>query len=327
VNAPHLLRFAAPVAIAAIARLAAAAPHSPASPVPASGAPAAPGPAEESASDRAAKLRLQGNEAMLGMRYTDALASYENAAALAPDEVGLDYSIARARQMLGDYPEALTALERFESRAPPEARAKVGNLEELFAQIRPRVSVLQLRCPVPGARVIVRDKVLGATPLPPTRLGAGTAIVQLELEGFFTETREVALPGAGSLTLDVELHAKSTSGVLSIRTDPLGADVRVDGRSAGTSTPRIELALPAGPHEVVARREGYDEARVPFFLAPGSSRELTIPMSKSVPVTARWWFWSGVALVVAGGVATGLALTTERPAQHGTLSPGQVGAP
>jgi hypothetical protein len=322
VISPPFHRFTSALAFATVARLAAAAPHPQAPPPP----PAA-APAEETAVERAAALRSQGNEAMLGMRYSDALAAYEQAAALAPDDVGLDYSIARAHQMLGDYPAALTALERFEARAPAEAKARVGKLDELFAQIRPRVATLQLRCAVTGARVIVRNRVLGATPLPATRLESGAATVQIELEGFFTETRDVVLPGGGSLTLDVDLHPRSTSGLIAIRTDPMGADVFVDGRPSGTSTPRIELALPAGPHEVLAHREGYDDARVPIFLAPGSSRDLAIPMSKSVPITARWWFWSGVALAVAGGVATGIALTTERPAQRGTLLPGQVGAP
>jgi hypothetical protein len=264
---------------------------------------------------------------MLGMRYSDALAAYEQASKLAPDDVGLDYSIARAHQLLGDYPLALTALERFDQRASPGTKAKVGKLDELYAQIRPRVSTLDLRCAVAGARVIVRDHVLGVTPLPPTRLAAGAATVQVELEGFFTETRDVVLPGGSSLALEVALHARTTSGLLSVRTDPLGAQVLVDGQPSGTTTPRIELALPAGPHEVLARREGYDDARVPLLLTPGSSRDLAIPMEKSVPITGRWWFWTGAVLVVAGGIATGIALTTERPAQRGTLSPGQVGAP
>jgi hypothetical protein len=270
---------------------------------------------------------VQGNDAMLGMRYSDALAAYEQAAKLAPDDVGLDYSIARAHQLLGDYPLALTALERFDQRASPATKAKVGKLDELYAQIRPRVSTLDLRCAVAGARVIVRDRVLGVTPLPSTRLAAGAATLQVELDGFFTETRDVVLPGGSSLALEIELHAKTTSGLLAVRTDPMGAQVLVDGQPSGTTTPRIELALPAGPHEVLARREGYDDARVPLLLPAGASRDLSIPMSRSVPVTGRWWFWTGVALVVAGGVATGIALTTERPAQRGTLSPGQVGAP
>jgi hypothetical protein len=264
---------------------------------------------------------------MLGMRYSDALALYEEAAKLAPDDVGLDYSIARAHQMLGDFPAALTALERFDARAPADAKAKVGKLDELYAQLRPRVATLDLRCAVTGARVIVRDNVLGVTPLPPVRLTAGAATVQLELDGFFPETRDVVLPGGSALTLEFEMHPRSTSGLLAVRTDPMGASVLVDGRAGGTTTPRIELALPAGPHEVVARREGYDDAHVPILLTAGSSRSLEIPMSRSVPVTARWWFWTGVAVAVAGGVALGIALTTERPAQHGTLSPGQVGAP
>jgi hypothetical protein len=289
--------------------------------------PPPPTSVEEPSGERATALRAQGNDAMLGMRYSDALQSYEQAAKLAPDDVGLDYSIARAHQLLGEYPQALTALEKFETRASPEAKAKVGRLDELYAQIRPRVSTLELRCSVSGARVLVRDKVLGVTPLPVTRLGAGAATVQVELEGFFTETRNVVLPGGSSLALELELHPRSTSGLLSVRTDPMGSEVLVDGRASGTSTPSIELALPAGPHEVVAHREGYDDARVPFFLAPGSSRELAIPMSRSVPITARWWFWSGLATAIAGGVALGIALTTERSPQRGTLSPGQVGAP
>lgn len=314
--------FALLLMLAAIPRAGAAAPNPPS-------APPAPPPSQvaEAPSEQVAKLRAQGNEAMLGMRYSDALAAYEQAARLAPDDAGLDYSIARAHQLLGEYPLALDALERFEERAPSAAKARVGKLDELYAQIRPRVSVLDLRCAVSGARVIVRDRVIGVTPLPPTRLGAGAATVQVELDGFFTETRDVVLPGTSTLVLALELHPKTTSGLLAIRTDPIGADVLVDGRPDGTTSPRIELTLPAGPHEVLARREGYDDARVPILLAAGSSRELAIPMSPSVPITARWWFWSGVGLAVAGGVALGIALTTERPAQHGTLAPGQVGAP
>jgi hypothetical protein len=298
-----------------------AAPSGPASPPPA--APSA----EEAPQEKAAKLRAQGNEAMLAMRYTDGLAAYDQASRLMPDDAPLYYNVARARQLLGDYPEALTALETFDQKASPEQKARVGKLDALFAELRPRVSTLVLKSSVAGARVLVRNKVIGVTPLAPTRLGAGAATLQVELDGFFVESRDVVLPGGGSLELDVSLHKKSTDGLLLVATNPMGATVTVDGRLSGTASPRLELALSAGPHEVLAHREGYDDVKLPILLSPGAQKELAIPMEKSVPLTRKWWFWTGIGAVVAGGIATGIMLTTEKSPGRGTLDPGRTTGP
>jgi hypothetical protein len=286
-------------------------------------------PLIESASneERARLLRDSGNQAMLDMRYVDALALYEQSRSLWPDEVGVDYSIARAHQLLGEFPEALGALERFERRASPEVKAKVGRLDQLFAELRSRVSTLHLKCAEKGARVLFRDKVIGVTPLDSVRLPAGAGTLQLELEGFFPATRDIVLPGGGALGLEVTLHARSRSSLLHVSTEPSGARVLVNGRHIGTSSPRLELVLPAGQHNVSARREGYDEASVPVVLKAGATRELTVSLERTVPVTSRWWFWTGAALLAAGGAALTVALLTERPASEGTLPPGQVRAP
>jgi hypothetical protein len=195
--------------------------------------PPPPAPVEDTPAQRAAKLRDQGNDAMLGMRYADALGAYSKA---------------------------------------------------LYAEIRPRVSLLDLTCDVAGARVLVRDKVIGVTPLPPTRILAGA----------------VTLAGGGELSLKVPLHAKSTSGFVSITTNPMGALVSVDGSERGTSTPKLELALPAGPHDVSVKRDGYDAARIPIVLSPGSSRDVSTPLEPT---------------------------RSERGADHGSLTPGQVSGP
>ena len=261
------------------------------------------------------------------MRYADALADYQKALALTPDDAGLSYSIARAEQFLGDYPAALAALEAFEARATPDAKAKVGKLDDLFAEIRPRVATLSLKCSETGARVLVRDKIVGTTPLPPTRLPAGASTLQLELDGFFPVRRDVVLPGGGTLTIDAQLHPKSSSGQLGVTSDPIGARIAVDGRDLGTTSPRVELALPAGPHEVLARYDGYDDAKVSLLLAPGATRDVTVPLERSRSVLTRWWFWSAAGVAVAGGVVLTYALTTEKGADRGTLSPGRVGGP
>lgn len=283
--------------------------------------------ATPSREERARTLREQGNQAMLDMRYVDALSLYRESRPLDPRELGVIYSIARAHQLLGEFPEALANLEEFERRASPELKAKVGRLDQLLLDLRSRVSTLDLRCSQPGARVLIRDKVIGATPLSGVRLPAGAATMVVELDGFFPVKRHIVLPAGGSLQLEVTLAARSTSSLLLVSTQPAGAQVLVDGKHVGTSSPRAELVLPAGPHRVSARREGFEEASAPVVLAPGATRDLTVPMERSVPVTGRWWFWAGAALLVAGGAALGVALLTERPADHGSLSPGQVRAP
>ena len=280
------------------------------------------------AAERALALRDQGNQAMLDMRYVDALSLYDQSRALDPDDVGVEYSVARARQLLGDFPEALAALERFERRASPEVKAKVGRLDELFRELRSRISTLHLTCAQAGARVLVRDKVIGSTPLSDSlRLPAGAATLQVELDGFFPVKKEVVLPAGGTLALEITLHARSRSSLLYVKTTPNGAGVFVDGRRLGTSSPRVELILPAGSHSVMAQKEGYDDASVPVVLSAGSTRELTVPLQRTVAVTSRWWFWTGAAVLVAGGAVLGVALLSERPARHGSLPPGQVRAP
>ncbi len=170
---------------------------------------------------RAAALRAAGNQAMLEMRYVDALSSYQQAAALEPEYKGVLYSIARAHQLLGEFAEALKTLERFDREASAETKAKVGGLDRLFAELRARVGTLELTCNVSGARVLLRSKVLGTTPLPPTRLEAGIATLELELDGFFPVRREVVVPAGGRLSLEVGLHARSNSALLTIHTDPV----------------------------------------------------------------------------------------------------------
>jgi tetratricopeptide (TPR) repeat protein len=297
-------------------------------PAPASPPPPPPSAGVEGEGARAAQLKDSGNQAMVDMRYVDALRAYEESLALAPRDVTLLYSISRAHQFLGEFPEALDALERFAREARPELKAKVGQLDDLFAQLRTRTATLDLKCNVDGVRVVVRSKVVGTTPLKGgLRLPSGAATLDFELEGFFAQHRDVVLPGGGVATVEVSMLPKSTSGVLVVTTEPTGAHILVDGRAEGTSSPRLELVLAAGAHKVTATRDGYDEALVPIVLSAGASRNVTVTLDKSVPLASRWWFWAGVGVVVAGGVVLTAALLTEKPAPHGSLAPGQASAP
>ena len=290
-------------------------------------APASSAPAEDTPAIRASRLKSQANQAMIEMHYADALALYVHAREMAPDDPTVLYSIGRAHEFLGEFPEALAALEQFAAEAPAEAQTRVGKIDALLAELRARVATITLTCNVQGARVALRDRYQGSTPLQPFRANAGGATIEVTLDGFFPEKRDLVLPGGGGTSIEITLRKRATSGVLAITTDPIGAQVFVDGALAGTSNPRVEIVVEAGEHRVVAQHPGYDDVLAPLVVAPGASRDLALKMESSVPLTHKWWFWVGVGVVVAGGVALTAALLTDRHADSGTLPPGQIAAP
>ena len=160
----------------------------------------------------------------------------------------------------------------FRREASSEAKARVGRLDQLFAELRSRVGTLQLSCNVKGARVLVRDKLIGTTPLPADAVARGLGHLGARVRRLF----HAAQADRGALRRDAiaraRLHARSQVGLLVVRTVPGGALVSVDGSAQGTSSPSIELALPAGPHRVSATRQGYDDASVPVVLSAGVIR-------------------------------------------------------
>src|SRR5262249_25083320 len=154
---------------------------------------------------------------------------------------------------------------------------------------------------VPHAHVQLGAVVIGDAPLGRVGVEAGDAVVKISAEGYRDDVRHVTIAPVREQSLACNLLTKSTSGVVVVDAAPLGTLISIDERFVGTS--HVELPLAAGPHVVVAKREGYDKASMPIVLAVGESRRLTIPLEKTpVPITARWWFWGGIgAVLIAGG--------------------------
>lgn len=280
--------------------------------------------ADVSAAERAAAaaLKKKGDAAMDKLDYEAAIAAYAEAWDRGQDPAVL-YNKGRAHQALAQFPEALRALELFEKEAPAALRAKVPKLAELIAEIRAKVSTLTLHCNVKGATVLVRERV---TPVDaPVQLQAGAALIEASAEGYLPYRKEVTLPGGSSLTVDIVLATKSTTGVLTVKSPVTAADVLVDGKPAGKVPAQVVVA--AGTHRVVVRSDGYDDAEVSAVVAAGGTREVTVDLAKRPGITSRWWFWTGVSVVVVGGAVLTYSLLTERKPDSGDFSPGQVSGP
>jgi hypothetical protein len=270
----------------------------------------------------ASELKRQGDAAMDALRYDDGLALYKKAYALSRDPALL-YNQARSYQALGDYASALDYLERFETEASTALRARVPDLGGLDAELRGKVATLTIRCNVAGAEVVLRDKVLGQTPLAgPLKTTAGRATLIIHAESYQPFRRELDLAGGSALTVEVFLTQRDRTGILTVHSTVAGARVTVDGTPRGDAP--IELVTPAGMHQVRVESAGYEAAQTSVVVDVGHRKDLDVPLAKTSPITAKWWFWTGIGAVVAGGVVTVVVLTTERSPDRGTISPGVV---
>src|SRR5262249_124275 len=131
------------------------------------------------------ELKQKGDEALGQKRYEDALAAYEAAYAIRPSLV-LVYNRGRALQFLARYPEALGMIEQFAEKAPPALQERVRKLSELLTELRSKVSTITITCETSGARVLVGERQVGATPLSgPLRVNAGKQSLDVFADGFF----------------------------------------------------------------------------------------------------------------------------------------------
>jgi len=282
---------------------------------------------EPSADDRAraAELKQRGDAAIDSMRYGEAVDAYTMAYGITKDPALL-YNRGRALQALGDFPGALEALEGFAATADAELKARVPKLAELLADVRAHVGTLVLNCNVAGARVLLREKVVGKTPLSgPLRVTAGAASIEVTAEGYLLYTKNVELPAGGVLDLDVTLLSRAKASLLVLRAPIPGTVAIVDGKVVGN--PPVEVVVDPGSHKIVARADGYADTVTSAVVSSGEHKQVDLILSQKPGITSRWWFWTGLGVVVAGGAAVTAALLIERKPSQGDLPPGTVSAP
>ena len=276
--------------------------------------------------EKAQALKKKGDAAMDAFQYADALAAYTEAYTLAKDPALL-YNKGRAFQLMGRFPEALVELETFKSTAPPELLAKVPKLDALISDVRSRVANVIVKCNIAGAQVLVRDKVIGKTPIEGSvALVSGKAHIEVSAEGYFPYKKDLDLPGGQATTLDVKLATKAQNGILTVKSPVAGAAVSIDGQPAGTVP--SEAVLTPGSHKVIVTREGYDDAEVTAIVVVGDRRDVEVLLAQKAGITKKWWFWTGIGAVVLTGAAVTAAFLIERKPSHGDgFSPNQVAGP
>jgi len=145
----------------------------------------------------------------------------------------------------------------------------------------------------------------------------GTHIITLSRPGFADAVdKQTLVPGA---TVERKLELDRLPAQIRVVSNFTGAQVLVNEADVGL-TP-VEISRPAGKYHVVVKKPGFLIFDTSTNADPGQNLNVTATLREDKPsLTQRWWFWTGVGVVVAGAALTTYVVTRpdpERPAVNG----------
>jgi hypothetical protein len=129
----------------------------------------------------------------------------------------------------------------------------------------------------PGARVVVDGKDQGVTPTT-VRLPAGPHVLEVQVGKAEPRVIPLTITAGVQTSQYIELRDVAVTGSLSIKSDPPGARITIDGKPRGT-TPATVPNLATGDHAVVLEL-GNRKATQTVRIEPDSTAQVTIPMPR-----------------------------------------------
>ncbi len=149
--------------------------------------------------------------------------------------------------------------------------------------LEPLTGILLIITDPPNCEVSVKGVSLGTTPLLASTLESGTHRLTIASPGYQTKEIEVTLDGRTPLKQEVVLM--SDSGTLSLTSDPVGAEVLVNGISRGHTPCRVDR-IPGGTVKLEVKANGFQPHTRDISLAAGEVQTVDVPL-KPLPGTLR----------------------------------------
>lgn len=207
-------------------------------------------------------------------RFANAVAAFEESYRLRPAAVVL-FNLASAYSRLGRHQQAIVTFERYlaegGSRLPPD---RVQSVRARIAELRRDLPVVLLRVR-PAPFTLTVDGRPQAVTGDELTLDPGSHLLVASAPSRASQQREVTLAPGGRVTWDVELAAE------------------------GATAAPITAAAVAVPAPITAPA---------LVVTPHPAQPPEGPVA-SPAVTSRWWFWTGIGAVVAGGTVLALGLS------------------
>jgi hypothetical protein len=220
--------------------------------------------------DRGLSLFNEGDNA-------GALAEFKQVYATLPNPVVL-YNIGLVYAAMGRPVDAVDALKQVVNDAalsPPQHERAQSALTDQEA----RIGRLSITSVPPGAHISVDNVDVATTPLTaPLRVSAGSHVVGAVAEGYALARKEVVVAGNADAELSftlVRLEATRDAN-LTVRSRLKGAEVLINGKSAGKTPLSTSLSVPPGHVNVELRRPGYITSKAQLDITEGATGEVSL---------------------------------------------------
>jgi len=149
-----------------------------------------------------------------------------------------------------------------------------GTYTQKNYELRPEKGLLLVRTDPEGCDVSYNGLSLGTTPLLITSFAAGSSYqLTLSQNGYGKKTVNVNLDGRRPKVLDETLTLDS--GILDIVSDPVGAEVIVNGVTKGKSPLKVER-VPRGIATITLKMEGYEDLTREVKITAGDHQNLSV---------------------------------------------------
>lgn len=223
--------------------------------------------------DRGLSLFNEGDNA-------GALAEFKQVYATLPNPVVL-YNIGLVYAAMGRPVDAVDALKQVVNDTTLSA-AQHERAQSTLTDQEARIGRLSITSVPAGARITVDNVDVATTPLTaPLRVSAGSHVVGAVAEGYALARKEVVVAGNADAQLSFQLvRLEATRDAnLTVRSRLAGAEVFVNGKSAGKTPLSTSLAVPPGHVNVELRRPGYVTAKAQLDITEGATGEVSLDPS------------------------------------------------
>ncbi|WP_456365879.1 PEGA domain-containing protein [Thermococcus sp.] len=185
---------------------------------------------------------------------------------------------------------------------------KANELKTLNVVLVPATGKLTVNSNPSGAEVYIDGKKVGTTPLRNYTIPEGIHEVAVRKAGYAERAYAISIKYGELKVLNVTLSPEM--GKLTVKSNPSGAEVYVDGRKVGT-TPLENYTVTAGTHEITLIKDGYQNFTKTVTVNPGEEASITAvltPAKPSAQATAssgipKTYILAGLlVLTVVGGI-------------------------